>query len=143
MPLVLGVTGSIASGKSHLCRYVVERYGAIHADADTVVHGMYAPGKPAFARIVEEFGEGVIGADGTIDRKVLGAMVFGKPDRLKALTTAIGDMTAELRRLVEGWRAELPHDQIAILEAVNLIEAGHPARCDATWLVGVDDEVAL
>src|SRR4051812_37698842 len=114
MPLVLGVTGSIASGKSHLCRYLVERHGAVHADADAVVHAMYAPGKPAFARIVEEFGAGVVGADGTIDRAALGAMVFGRPERMQALTTAIGDMTAELARLVEGWRAELPHEQIAV-----------------------------
>lgn len=143
MPLVLGVTGAIASGKSHLCRYLVERYGAVHADADTVVHAMYAPGTAAFARIVAEFGDGAVGADGTIDRKVIGGMVFGRPERLQALLAAIGDITAELKRLVEGWRATLPRDQIAILEAVNLIESGHPARCDATWLVAVDDAVAL
>src|SRR3546814_6050041 len=45
MPLVLGVTGSIATGKSYLCQYMVERYGAIHADADKVVHRLYEIGR--------------------------------------------------------------------------------------------------
>ena len=74
MPLVIGVTGSIATGKSSLCTYLVERYGAIHADGDRVVHRMYDPGRPGFDRVVAAFGEGVIGADGMIDRRVLGSL---------------------------------------------------------------------
>lgn len=143
MPLVLGVAGSIATGKSHLCQYMVEKYDAIHADADKVVHRMYDPGKPGFDRIVAEFGEEVVGEDGYIDRKVLGSKVFGNPERMRALTTAIGDIGAEMKRLIDSWREELPDDRIAILEAVNLIEAGYSGWCDATWLVGADDEVTL
>ena len=96
MPLVLGVTGSIATGKSYLCQYMVEKYGAIHADADKVVHRMYDPGKPGFDRIVAEFGEEVIGDDGMIDRKKIGLQVFGKPDRMRDLTRAIGDIGGEM-----------------------------------------------
>ncbi|MCB9490732.1 MAG: dephospho-CoA kinase, partial [Dehalococcoidia bacterium] len=123
MPLVLGVTGSIATGKSYLCQYMVEKYGAIHADADKVVHRMYDPGKPGFDRIVAEFGEEVIGEDGYIDRKKIGAQVFGKPERMRDLTRAIGDIGGEMKRVIDEWRATLGPDDIAILEAVNLIEA--------------------
>lgn len=143
MPIVLGVTGSIATGKSYLCQYMVERYNVVHADADKVVHRMYDPGKPGFDRIVAEFGDEVIGADGFIDRKVLGSKVFGNQERMTALTTAIGDIGAEMKRVIDEWRATLPTDTIAILEAVNLIEAGYSGWCDATWLVAADDEVAL
>ena len=86
MALVLGVTGSIATGKSYLCRHLVENYGAIHADADKVVHRMYDPGKPGFDRIVSEFSESVVGEDGYIDRKILGSKVFGDQERMSALT---------------------------------------------------------
>lgn len=143
MSLVLGVTGSIATGKSHLCQYLVEKYDAVHADADKVVHRMYDPGKPAFDRIVKEFGEDIIGDDGMIDRKVLGSKVFGNGERMRALTTAIGDIGGEMKRVIDAWQAELPAERIAILEAVNLIEAGYSAWCDATWLVGASDEIAL
>lgn len=143
MPLVLGVTGSIATGKSHLCQYVVQKYGAVHGDADKLVHRMYDPGKPGFDRIVAEFGPEVIGADGMIDRKVIGSKVFGNAERMRALTTAIGDIGGEMHRVIDEWRATLPRDTIAILEAVNLIEAGYSAWCDATWLVGADYDVAL
>ncbi|MEX1022645.1 MAG: dephospho-CoA kinase [Dehalococcoidia bacterium] len=142
MPLVLGISGSIATGKSHLCQYIVEKYDAVHADADKVVHRMYDPGKPGFDRIVAEFGDEVVGADGYIDRKVLGSKVFGNQERMGALTTAIGDIGGEMKRVIDEWRATLPEDRIAILEAVNLIEAGYSAWCDATWLVAADDDVA-
>ena len=143
MPLVIGVTGSIATGKSSLCTYLVEHYGAVHADGDRVVHRMYDPGRPAFDRIVAAFGEGVVGADGMIDRRVLGGMVFGDAERMKALTTAIGDIKAEMKGIIDGWRASLPYDAIAIIEVVLLIDEQYARWCDVTWLVGVGDEVAL
>ncbi|MDC0035805.1 dephospho-CoA kinase, partial [Chloroflexi bacterium] len=72
MPLIIGVTGAIASGKSTACK-ILENLGATHSDADKLVHRMYDPGKPAFKRIVESFGEEVIGGDGFVDRKILGS----------------------------------------------------------------------
>jgi dephospho-CoA kinase len=143
MPLVLGVTGSIATGKSLLCQHLVEQFHVVHADADKVVHRMYDPGKPAFDRIVGEFGEEIVGADGFIDRKVLGSKVFGNRERMTALTRAIGDIGGEMHRVIDEWRATLPDDQVAILEAVNLMEAGYSEWCDATWLVAAEDAVAL
>lgn len=143
MPLVLGITGSIATGKSLLCDHLVTRHGAIHGDADKIVHRMYDPGKPGFDRIVAEFGDEIVGDDGYIDRKVLGGMVFGKPERMGALTKAIGDIGGEMKQTIDRWREELADDDIAILEAVNLIEAGYSAWTDATWLVAAGDEVAL
>ena len=143
MPLVLGVSGSIATGKSLLCRYLVEQHGVAHADADKVVHRMYDPGKPAFDRIVGEFGDDIVGADGFIDRKVLGGKVFGDRARMGALTKAIGDIGGEMKRVIDEWRATLAADQVAILEAVNLMEAGYSEWCDATWLVAAEDEIAL
>ena len=143
MALVIGVTGSIAGGKSYLCRHLTEHYGAEHADADKVVHRMYDPGKPGFDRIVAEFGDIVVGSDGYIDRKVLGSQVFGNQERMTALTKAIGDIAAEMKGIIDSWRNDLADDGIAVLEAVNLIEAGYSKWCDATWLVAVDDIVAL
>ena len=141
MAFVLGVTGSIACGKSLLCKHLVDKHGAKHIDADRHVHTMYEPGKPAFERIVAEFGQQVVGAEGFIDRKALGDIVFGKPDLLAALRTAIGDIEGEFTRLLR----ELKDDPapIAVFEAVRLFEGPYMEICDAGWLVASEDETAI
>ena len=143
MPLVIGVTGSIATGKSGLCTRLVERWGAIHGDADKIVHRMFDPGKPGFDNAVSEFGQEIVGEDGYIDRKKIGALVFGNSEAMSRWMRAIGDINEEMRKTVSGWRETLDDDQIAILEAVNLIEGDYSAWCDATWLVAAENDTAL
>lgn len=142
MPLVIGLTGSIASGKSTVARTMVE-LGAVHCDADPLVHRMYDPGKPAFDRIVEIFGRDIIGADGFIDRRILGGKTFGKPEEMGKLTRAIGNIGGEVKGVIDKWREDLPEDAVAVMEAVNLIEASYSGWCDATWLVTTDRQSAI
>lgn len=139
--LVIGLAGTIAAGKSTVGQTLVER-GAYHCDADKLVHRLYDPGTPGFDRVVEAFGREIVGADGVIDRKVLGGMVFGKPMEMAKLTRAIGSITDAVQAEIERWRAELGPRDIAVMEAVNLMEAGYARWCDQMWLVGVDDDVA-
>lgn len=141
MPLVIGVTGSIATGKSSVCEALVE-LGAEHCNADTLVHRLYDPGTPGFDRVVAEFGQEVVGADGYIDRRILGTKVFGNREAMGRLTRAMGDISGAIKAEIDRWRAELPHDATAVMEAVNLIEPGYSAWCDQTWLVAVDRETA-
>lgn len=143
MVLIIGVTGSIAAGKSHLCTHLVEKYGAIHLDADKEAHQLYAPGTPGFDRVVAEFGEDVVGDDGVIDRKVLGAKVFGNAERMQALRDAMGDIPGHFMGILDRWRTELPGDGIALLESVNLLENGYMQKCDAGWLVVCERETAV
>ena len=141
MAVLLGVTGSIASGKSLLCRHLVEAHDAVHIDADQHVHTLYEPGKPAFDRVVAEFGSEVVGDDGLIDRKVLGSMVFGKPERLAALRSAIGDLEAEFMRLLR--ESKRRPERLVVFEAVRLFEGPYMQVCDAGWLVATEDETAI
>lgn len=143
MPLIVGVTGSIAAGKSSLCARLVERHGAEHLDADREIHRLYEPDTEAFGRIVAEFGRDVVGADGGIDRKALGAKVFGDASRMEALRAAIGDLPAHFMDLLHRWRSELPADGIGIFEAVNLFDNQYMTVCDAGWLVVCAPGIAL
>jgi dephospho-CoA kinase len=142
MPLILGVTGAIASGKSLVCAQLVE-LGAVHCNADTLVHQLYAPGTPGFDRVVEAFGSEIVAGDGSIDRGALGARVFGRPEEMRRLTRAMGDIGALVHSVVDQWRAELPRDASAVLEAVNIIEPGYSAWLDQTWLVWAPEDVVL
>jgi dephospho-CoA kinase len=139
--LVFGVTGSIATGKSLVCQTLVD-LGAVHCDADKLVHRLYDPGTPGFDRVVAEFGADVVGPDGFIDRKALGAKVFGNPEAMRRLTRAMGDITGAIRSEIETWRATLSPHAAAVMEAVNLIEPGYAAWCDQVWLVAAEPAVA-
>ena len=141
MPLIIGVTGSIATGKSSACR-LMEARGATHLDADRLVHRLYDPGKPAFYRIVAIFGDEIVGEDGYIDRKILGSKVFGKPEEMTKLTTAIGNIAEAVKGVVDEWEENLGEDEVAVLEAVNLIEAGYGQWCDAVWLFVCEEDTA-
>lgn len=139
--LVIGLAGTIAAGKSTVGQMLVER-GAHHCDADKLVHRLYDPGTPGFDRVVEAFGSDIVGEDGVIDRKILGAKVFGQPAEMAKLTKAIGSITDAVQGEIERWRRELGPDDVAVMEAVNLMEAGYARWCDQMWLVGADDDVA-
>lgn len=141
MPLVIGLTGTIAAGKSTVAQLLAER-GAIHCDADKLVHRLYDPGTPGFVRVVEAFGREVVGADGYVDRKVLGSKVFGKPEEMNKLTRAMGSISEAIQAEIDRWRAELPVEGVAVMEAVNLMEPGYARWCDQTWLIAVDDDTA-
>jgi dephospho-CoA kinase len=141
MPLVIGVTGSIATGKSTVCQALVD-LGAVHCNADTLVHRLYDPGTPGYDRVVAEFGPEVVAPDGTIDRRVLGSKVFGNPEAMARLTRAMGNITGLIRATIDEWRRTLPDDATAVMEAVNLIEPGYAAWCDQVWLVVAEPATA-
>ncbi len=141
MPLIIGLAGTIAAGKSTAGQLLVER-GAVHCDGDKLVHTLYAPGTPGFERVVGAFGVEVVGGDGFVDRKALGAKVFGKPEEMNKLTTAIGSIGEAIKGVIDGWRRDLPAEGLGVMEAVNLMEPGYASWCDQVWLIAVDDHIA-
>lgn len=138
---VIGLTGGIASGKSTVTSFFRER-GIPVIYADQLGHRTYDPGTETFQKVVETFGQDVVAPDGTIDRKVLGSKVFGKPDELKKLTDIVWP---GIRRLASERLAELETagNQVAVLEAAVLLEAGWEDLVDEIWVVVVDPEIAV
>lgn len=80
----LGLTGGIASGKSAVSAQL-RAAGVPVIDADVIARDIVAPGQPALAAIVAEFGPGILQADGTLDRHALGQLVFADPAKLARL----------------------------------------------------------
>jgi len=76
---VVGLTGGIGSGKSTVAR-ILEALGAAIVDADRIVHELQAPGQPMLEELASAFGDAIIDAQGALDRKALGAIVFENPD---------------------------------------------------------------
>jgi dephospho-CoA kinase len=117
----VGLTGGIASGKSTVSQMLAAR-GAVIIDADKVSRDVVEPGTTGLEQVVEEFGEAVLAADGSLDRDALGEIVFADAEantRLKAiLYPEIGGTIAE--RI----EAERGTDNIVVLDAALLVESG-------------------
>ena len=139
---VISLTGGIASGKSLASAYLGEK-GAHLIDADKLGHRAYEPDTQAFAQVMATFGEDVVGADGQIDRKVLGGKVFAEEGALTRLTDIVWP---EIRRLAEAEIEETRQAQpgkTIVLEAAVLFEAGWDDIGDEVWVITVDPETAI
>ena len=130
---VIGLTGGIASGKSLVSQQLVE-LGAVVIDADKVGHETYRQGTEAYRAVVEAFGRDVIGPDGEVDRRALGAKVFGDPEARRRLEEIVWPA---IRRLAAARLAELRAEgvPVVVLEAAVLIEANWIDLVDEVWLV--------
>ncbi|XP_015116701.1 bifunctional coenzyme A synthase [Diachasma alloeum] len=130
-PYIIGLTGGIASGKSSVAEKL-QSLGAGVVHCDKLAHDLYEPGRTGFQRVVEVFGEDILDAEGRIDRKKLGKIVFNDKEQLdrlnKAVWPAILDAAlAEVERLhTEGY-------EIIVMEAAVLIQAKWQSVCHEIW----------
>ena len=125
----IGLTGGIASGKSAVAGMLRE-LGFHVLDADRLAHTLSEPGQAAYDEIVREFGDGVVGTDGRIDRVKLGTMVFADQGKLKKLNAILHPrVETEMARQFEEWEKSGIQDA-AFVEAALLVEAGYQKRLD-------------
>jgi dephospho-CoA kinase len=135
--LLVGLTGGIATGKSTVSE-MLRALGGMVIDADLLAREVVAPGRPALAAIVQEFGRDVLQADGTLDRKRLAAVAFTDPERrrrLEAIThPAIRDgFQARLAELeAQGFTG------LVFWDAAVLIESGGHKAMDRLVVVVTD-----
>ncbi len=137
---LIGLTGNIATGKSLVAQMLAE-LGARVIDADQVAHAVMLPGGPAYDAVVEAFGSVILSeADGgTIDRSLLGAIVFGDPAALRRLERVVHPATiAAVNRLIAA-----AAEQVVVVEAIKLIEAGMHRRYEALWVVTAPRDVQI
>ncbi|WP_434971047.1 dephospho-CoA kinase [Microbacterium sp. bgisy207] len=127
MPLI-ALTGGIAAGKSTVAERLAE-LGAVIVDADQVVRDVQGPGSPVLQRIVAEFGDGILSADGSLNRAALGSLVFGHPNRLAALNAIVHPAVREesARRFGQAFSADA--DAVVVYDVPLLVEA----RVDDPW----------
>lgn len=137
--ILVGLTGGIGSGKSTVSAALAER-GAVVVDADAIVHELQSPGQPVLAAMVERFGEGILNADGSLDRKAVAALVFGDADALKDLGEIVHPPVRDeiFRRVVE----QDDTDNVVVLDIPLLTESGWEGLI-GTIVVDLDPEIAV
>lgn len=133
---ILGITGGSGTGKTTVSKMLCER-GLCVIDADIVAREIVECGRPALSEIADEFGAGVIKADGSLDRKALADIVFKNADKLERLNEIthkyiIADIDEKLSKLDDEW---------AGIDAAALIESGIADNCDKVMAVTADFDV--
>ncbi|MFE4909973.1 dephospho-CoA kinase [Streptomyces sp. NPDC056652] len=137
--LRLGLTGGIGSGKSEVSRLLTS-YGAVLIDSDRIAREVVEPGTPGLAAVVAEFGPDVLTPDGGLDRPKLGGIVFGDPDRLRALNAIVHPL---VRARSAGLEAAAGPDAIVVHDVPLLVENGMEALYDLVVVVDASPETQL
>ena len=132
--LRVGLTGGIASGKSAVGKMFVE-LGCHLIDADRIVHELFEPGQAVNKAVVDAFGPRVLGADGAIDRKILGEIVFANEGERKKLNSLVHPTTIQRQK---DWLNRLESEEpaaIGIVEAALMVESGTYKNYDKVIVV--------
>lgn len=140
--LRVGLTGSIAVGKSFVVSIFAE-LGCHVLDADLTAREVVMPGTPGLKAITREFGEEIINPDGTLNRKQLGAVVFGDEDKRQRLNHILHPfIIARQDEILREWEIQDPKG-IGIVDAALMIESGGYKRFDKLIVVHCRPEVQL
>lgn len=140
MTKIIGITGGIASGKSTVSSYLRE-LGQIVIDADEVVHDLQKKGGALYQVLVGWLGTEILQADGELDRKKLGNLLFGSNEKLaKSANLQNPIIRKELEKRCD--RA-LQDNELVFLDLPLLYELGYEDWCNQVWLIYVDRETQI
>ncbi|EGD32760.1 dephospho-CoA kinase [Streptococcus sanguinis] len=140
MVRIIGITGSIASGKSTVTEFL-RRQGYQVIDADQVVHELQEPGGRLYQALLSTFGSSILQEDGRLDRPKLGAMIFGNPELLEQSSQIQNQI---IREELAGRRDLLAEtEDIFFMDLPLLFELQYEDWFDQIWLVDVTEETQL
>lgn len=141
MALVIGLTGSIASGKSTVS-LMFDEFQIPVVDADKIAREVVYPGEEAYNKIIETFGIHVLREDRTLNRKKLGELVFDDPEKLEALNQIVHP--AIRKSIIEKRDGFIQSGALCVvLDIPLLFESNLTNFVDKTIVVYVDEDVQL
>lgn len=137
--ILIGLTGGIGSGKSEVARLLTVR-GAEVIDADLIVRELQQPGAEVYEKMVELFGQEVVGADRALDRAAIAKKVFTDESLLKTLNQLIHPIVRRvMNERVESFRST---DKVVVLDIPLLVENPREGL-DGVLVVDLDGELAV
>jgi dephospho-CoA kinase len=140
--LKVGLTGSIAVGKTYVCE-ILRELGAFVLDADQTAREVVAPETRGWQLIVDNFGEDVLQSDNTINRAKLGAIVFADESKRELLNSIVHPLIIEAQN---EWLNSMENESpggIAVIDAALMIESGGYRRFDKLIVVWCKPEAQI
>lgn len=138
MTLIVGLTGGVASGKSHVLQ-LFQSLGVPTIEADDVARAVVAVGEPALAQITQTFGAHLLLQDGGLDRRALRNVVFGDLAALKQLEAITHP---HIFAHLKAWLA-VQQGPYCILSAAILLESGMLTLCNRLLIVDTPESVQI
>lgn len=132
----VGLTGGIASGKSTVSQ-ILRELGAVVIDGDALAREVVAKGTPGLAQVVAEFGEGMLGPDGELDRPRMGELVFSDEGARRRLEAIVHPLVFERIVALEENAAD---GAVVVHDIPLLAESGRAGTFDAVVVVDVPPE---
>jgi dephospho-CoA kinase len=140
--LKVGLTGSIAVGKTYVCG-VFRELGAHVLDADQTARDVVKPHTIGLTQVVAKFGDSILTSSGELDRPKMAAIVFADEEKRKLLNSIIHPLVFEEQNK---WLAEQEYEDpsgVAIVDAALMIESGGYRRFDQLIVVWCEPEIQL
>jgi dephospho-CoA kinase len=142
MMLKVGLTGSIAVGKSFVCE-ILRSLGCYVLDADRTARDVVKKGTMGLQSVTEHFGKEVLQSDGELDRTRLGGIIFADPEKRQLLNRIVHPLIFEAQ---DEWLRELETANpagIAVIDAALMIESGGYGRFDKLIVVWCQPEIQI
>ena len=140
--MLVGLTGTIGSGKS-LAASLFRELGAFVIDADQIARDLVAPGKPAWQKIVDAFGDEILSPDRALNRPALAAIVFNNEQKKKVLEGILHpEVFAEEVRVYKAIQEKEP-GRVVIVDSPLVIESGNYKNMDRVVVVVADPELQI
>lgn len=137
---VIGLTGSIGSGKSLVSGYIMDK-GYTLIDSDSIAHNITGPRSPILEELVIAFGDDILDEEGNLNRSFLAKKAFDNPDKKSELMDIV---TSKIISIIDDKLAlfrEEGSEQVVFVDAPVLYESGAVYLVDEVWLVIADDSI--
>lgn len=138
---IIGLTGSIGSGKSTVAELVAE-FGIPVIDTDKIGHQLLEEDTGVRSALLQHFGDNIMDTDGKVDRATLASLVFGNPQALTFLNTLLHP---QIRQKLKQWlnNQRGAGVELVLVEVPLLIETGWTDMFDFIWVTTAPREVIL
>ncbi|HEX5000143.1 MAG TPA: dephospho-CoA kinase [Terriglobia bacterium] len=138
--LKVGLTGGIGAGKTTAAKMFAE-LGCHVIDADSITRDLFKPGHPVRTLVAAAFGPAVVASDGSIDRKVLGELVFRDEGLRQKLNGIVHPAILQRQKAFLDVASGVDPDGIGMVEAALMVEAGTYKNYDKLVVVITSPEI--
>ncbi|QXN87807.1 dephospho-CoA kinase [Tetragenococcus halophilus] len=140
MSFILGITGSIATGKSTVVN-IFKQYGFSVVDADIIAREVVEPNTAGLKKVVETFGSSVLCSDGSLNRKQLGQIIFSDTKKRQALNALLAPFLQEA--IIEQIKRASAAASLVIADIPLLYEAGYDKYMDQVAVVYIPEDLQV
>ncbi|GEQ36947.1 dephospho-CoA kinase [Tetragenococcus halophilus] len=140
MSFILGITGSIATGKSTVVN-IFKQYGFSVVDADIIAREVVEPNTAGLKKVVETFGSSVLCSDGSLNRKQLGQIIFSDTKKRQALNALLAPFLQEA--IIEQIKRASAVSSLVIADIPLLYEAGYDKYMDQVAVVYIPEDLQV